>query len=389
MNAAEFARHLLSQFRFQTQCTNGTLPIDGRLIQKSAHWYLEQSIGNNFSPADVHTLTEQIMRTSANNVDELWDAHLAPILKNIEKAAESLVPADMIRVHHLHIGHMATGQLNAMTMPVPGHPGSYLVTLEDQVLALASLVATTISSVIPCAQSPDGSIQFSLDEKGVEDRLSSHPEITKRFTEILVSYAITGKFQEDHGHVAPAGRIQLAEMLTTAIDYFVVGHEYAHAILGHFDDTGYSSARSAHDSELTIHSWNKESDADLVGAKLALVAGEYDYITGFAAIGIYFDVLNIMDRAVSLLETGNQDYRQLGTHPPAYLRKNRIRRSLLQSTDGDSRVAEQLEFASEVSDTFTKTIDLLWSAARPTISRLHMSGTSAAPKWQKNLTVVV
>jgi hypothetical protein len=385
MNSVEGAHRLLAQLRLQSQAFDGMAVIDETLARKGVEWYLKQAMApTELNEENLRTLTDQLIRPSSSTVDELWDAHFMPIVEQIEKAAECLPSSGRAGVRHIVIGHLATGQLNAMTMAVPGHPETYLIALEDGIISFCSFVCHIISCAVPHVVGESGEATFNLNDRKAEEWVDKSSELVNQFTELVARYVVIGNV---HGVQIPAisaGCLRLSEMLTYAVDYFIVGHEYAHVLVGHFDDAGIrKETLPIIEAESFAYSWQQELDADIVGAILAMLAIEQlDYATGFAGIEIFFGMFDVIDRAVSVLQTGAEDERKLGTHPPASLRRRSLRAALPRLTGGDPRVAEQLETALEVADGFSKLIDILWIRAKPFIVDLRARGIPAAQKWQ-------
>lgn len=97
-------------------------------------------------------------------------------------------------------------------------------------------------------------------------------------------------------------------------------------------------------------------------------------------IGLFFDALDVMDRAVALLQTGDENARQLGSHPPSDLRKQRLRNSLPQVCDPAS--AKSVQDALFVAEIQGEIIHLLWERTRPILQDLRRRGVSAAHTWR-------
>ena len=71
---------------------------------------------------------------------------------------------------------------------------------------------------------------------------------------------------------------------------------------------------------------------------------------GFSGIGLFFDALDVMDRAVALLETGDETARQLGSHPPSGRRKQLLCDFLPALGGGESADAERVTTALLVAE---------------------------------------
>jgi hypothetical protein len=103
---------------------------------------------------------------------------------------------------------------------------------------------------------------------------------------------------------------------------------------------------------------------------------------GFLGIGLFFDALDVMDRAVALLETGDENARQLGSHPPSDLRKQRLRDFLPQLGGGNPANAERVRATLVLEEVQGEIIRLLWERTRPILLDLRRRGVSAARTWR-------
>jgi hypothetical protein len=101
-----------------------------------------------------------------------------------------------------------------------------------------------------------------------------HDEATRfRFADILITYATTGSLATAGYHKMPPGYFNLANMLRKSLEYFVLGHEYAHIILGHLEAARVQKGILAvPDAEVIAWSWQQELDADWLGMVLSVGA---------------------------------------------------------------------------------------------------------------------
>lgn len=105
----------------------------------------------------------------------------------------------------------------------------------------------------------------------VTERIEADPEVADRFAKIIVNYAVTGNLDEAGRHLMPPGYSDLAMMLSKSLEYFVLGHEYAHILIGHLDTTAVrKGVLPATDADALAYSWQQELDADLLGMTLSI-----------------------------------------------------------------------------------------------------------------------
>ncbi|MFF6954695.1 hypothetical protein ACFZAD_39605 [Streptomyces iakyrus] len=98
---------------------------------------------------------------------------------------------------------------------------------------------------------------------------------------------------------------------------------------------------------------------------------------GFLGISLFFDALDVMDRAVALLQTGDEHARQLGSHPPSDMRRQRLRAFLPTMADD-----ERTQSALALADIQGEIIRTLWERTRPKVLNLHRRGVPAAHTWR-------
>jgi hypothetical protein len=290
------------------------------------------------------------------------------------------------------VGHLRTGQLNAVSEPVPGRFGAYLVLFHDQMSFFALLLSQAVAWAMPFrpadANDVYGNMRFKISMDAVTERIEANPEVAARFADIVVTYAVTGSLNQVGDHLVPPGYSGFALMVNSCLEYFVLGHEYAHILLGHLDASpARKGVLPATEAEVLTYSWQQELAADNLGMVLSINTcidheGILGLLFGFAGIGLFFDALDVMDRAVALLQTGDKNVRQLGSHPPSDLRKQLLRDFLPQMAGGKPAKVEKAHAALEFADAQGEIIRLLWKYARPILLDLHRRGVPTAPTWQ-------
>ncbi|MGK8491260.1 hypothetical protein [Nocardia asiatica] len=223
----------------------------------------------------------------------------------------------------------------------------------------------------------------------VAERIESDPDVLARFVDAVTGYAVTGRFDRTESYpILPPGYLSFAIMLRKSLENFVIGHEYGHILLGHLHKTASSrGVLPIEDVGTLTYSWKQELEADFIGMVLAInCTDEYPVELSFLGISLFFDALDVMDRAVSLLETGDENVRQLGSHPPSYLRRRRLRESLEQLARADGtderEKAERLRAALNTAEIQADIVRLLWERTRPRLLDLRERGVRPARTWR-------
>ncbi|HEX6355417.1 hypothetical protein [Actinophytocola sp.] len=384
MTAREEAQRFLDQLRAQTDPSFGW--VDAARAKDVVDQFLRESIPPEQRRDPLfREQWKQGVTDRLRDIDGALAEHLARMQANIERTAAAR--AGGADFDSPLVGYLRTGQLNAVSLPVPGRSDAYLVLFEDQMLAFIHILADAIVWALPRdPDGADGEVQFGLRAAAVAERIAADATVVGTFAALVGSYTVMGRIMSV-GTRLPPDRYPLARQLSTSISYFVLGHEYAHVLLGHLDTTtSRAGVLPATDVETLAYSWQQEAHADELGTHLsinALIEHERQTLpVAFAGSCLFFDAVDVMDRAVALLQTGDENARQLGSHPPAGLRKQRLRDVLPQMAKGDPATLDLVRGALVLADLLEEIVRLLWERTRPVLVDLRDQGVSAAPTWR-------
>ena len=391
MSGREEAQRFLDQLRADTHRALGTIPhrVDPAVMRELLDRLLRESItpGQARDP-QVRASFERAAARGIQSLDDALAEQLIVMQDNIEKTVSGRIQGGPLALPRPLVGHLQTGQINAVSMRVPGGSDGYLVLLEDEMPLFASKLSKAVAWAIPHDPADStGNMSFRFNVDHVTERIEADPEVAERFADIVVTYAIDGSLQRAGHHLVPPGYLNLASMLRDSLEYFVLGHEYAHILLNHLDATpARKGVLPAAEAETLAYSWAQEIDADWMGMVLSINAvidhEHLDIDFGYLGIGLFFDALDVMDRAVALLQTGDENARQLGSHPPSDLRKQRLRDFLPQLAGNDPANADRVRAALAMGEVQEEIIRLLWERTRPELVRLRRRGVPAAHKWR-------
>lgn len=391
MSAREEAQRFLDQLRVQNQAALGTFPtrLDPAATKNLVNRFMRDSLNSEQGQdPQMRTLVEWTAARTAHSMDDMFSEILAKMQDDIETTAAARIEGMDLGPRRPLIGHLQTGQLNAVSMRVPGRSGAYLVLFEDQMPLFASKLSKAVAWAIPHGPTDaNGMMAFQVSVPGVTERIEADPEVADRFADIVVTYAVTGSLKEAGHHLVPPGYLNFAAILRDSLEYFVLGHEYAHILLGDLDTTAArKGVLPAGEAETLAYSWQQEFLADWLGMGLSINAGiehnNSDIWAGVSGIGLFFDALDVMDRAVALLQTGDENARQLGSHPPSDLRKQRLRDFVPQLAGGNPANADRVQRALGMADVQGEIIRLLWERTRPILLDLRQRGVPAARTWR-------
>lgn len=235
------AHHFLAQLRAQTYADLGiSLTRFGSADPERAIDWMHRDAWPRERLQDPRSRTLRDYakeHISGKTFDDLMSQSLTRIQKNIEATAATRVDGIDVARRRLLISHLHTGQLNAVSMRVPGNSQDYLVLFEDQITEFANKLSSIIAlTVFHGPFDSDDKVWFTLSLPEAAERIENDPSIAERFAEVVVDYAVTGSITGSGQHRTPLPPSSFGLLLYASLFYFVVGHECAHIITGHCDE---------------------------------------------------------------------------------------------------------------------------------------------------------
>lgn len=388
MNIRQDAQRYLDQLRAQTHAALGTFPAppDPVSAREIANWIQRNYI--SLEEPQRRALELLVANSEHRGFDDMITGFLARMQDDIERTIAADSGGMELQHRRPLVGHLQTGQLNAVSLRVPGSSDAHLVVFEDQMSRFCSMLSQAVAGVLPCHPvDANGVTAFHFDLPAVIERIQANPEVADPFIDRVVTYAVTGSLNGSGRHLPSPDYGRLATILHMSVVYFVLGHEYGHILLGHLDRAATrKGVLPATEAEVLAYSWQQEFDADLDGLTTSINTGveqrNFDISFGFLGISLFFDALDVMDRAVALLQTGDEDTRQLGSHPPSHFRKQHLCNSLSKTAERDPVIAESIRVALDRAEVQGEIICLLWERTRPILLDLRRQGVSAAHSWR-------
>lgn len=276
------------------------------------------------------------------------------------------------------LGTLPGGQVNALTYSVPGTQ-EHLVLFEPKLFTFALLLSKAIAQSFPSNASNPSS--FSTLESDIEEWIKRDGRASNRFREVVLAYAVEGHPAQAPPYYPESVYGRLADLIRQSMELFIMGHEYAHVLLGHLAGP---EATFANDADAILYSWQQELMADKMGFVLSARAMQdaNNADLSFALVGadFFFSASDIMDRTVSILATGELSVVQLGSHPPAALRQSRLREAM------DEIVGETVAAGpKKLAGAFDHAVTLLWAETEPVVRAIHSRGIRPAPMWLQRL----
>lgn len=257
----------------------------------------------------------------------------------------------------------------------------FLVLFEDGLFGFANLMAKAVASMLPRTADDDTKgWTFSIDERAWRARLHEDDTPIQRMGEALFAYLVKGHPHAAQPYLLSPDYMNLAAHLRTAMELFVMGHEWGHILSGDLDPSSVSRAQVGADVvEVVRLNYEKELRADSVGASLTLEANAqdgYDLAMGFWGIDLFFSCIDVVEKAVSLMRWGEIREFQSDSHPPTLMRRQFLRDALKQSV-GDTKAQGAIELA-QVSEAI---VHHSFETIQPVFLGLRSRGSRLAPGW--------
>lgn len=241
-------------------------------------------------------LDEQLPDDVGNHAYHSTLADLVADAKETVSRVGYVVPEDVA------FGVLPTGQVNGRACAVPA--GGLIVALDDGlfnfVYSLAKAIAT-LCEVTVTEVDGSGEVNVSWLDNDIARSLQNNEHANLRWLEILFATFILGYPNQAPIRPLMGDRMYLSTMLTTAVEFFVVAHEFGHLILGHYERNHLASKRML-PGGVEIDEFEtaraEELEADRIGLELLL---DYYKSRGFSLDntrwGIWFWVgcLNVME----------------------------------------------------------------------------------------------
>jgi hypothetical protein len=303
------------------------------------------------------------------------------------------------------VGTMPTGDIHAYTVPVPEDmragesDADHLIIFDWQFFLFVHLFSKAIAGALTAAPSPEYGTEFwslSWDEDDIRRKIERDPSVAEGFTDLLVSYATTGRPGDSRVYTSPEafqrsrlgpGNRAMAAIIRASMELFVMGHEYGHIAQRNSAAAGMVRLRwvgyDGPDADSpAVRSHLAELDADGYGLRLASLAARPRYrnlTLEYIGADAYFSGLDMMRRALCVLTLGRVAGMDGETHPSARDRRGVLRRSLSVFPVSEEERAGAVDVARKVE----LIAELLWERAYDTLMDLHRRGTSPAPWWMQ------
>jgi hypothetical protein len=300
-----------------------------------------------------------------------------------EDIEEALAKAFNIRFKTRPLmGTLPLGRANAAAIRVP-FIDEFIVVFHHGLFAFVNLLAKVVAAAIPS----DGSTEpatFRYEIEEIDERMQHDSIILERFTDALTSYLLDGRPRTRGQYVLAQPNRTWCDILVQSAELFALGHEYSHIIRGHFYQEDFETFPGSPLAEIPV-SYAQELEADQLGAILATVAmrkRRFDLTFGYCGADFFCTAMDLVMRALSVLQHGTEDIYQSETHPPWLIRRSLLRLSIPHWV-GDEKARIPLYLATSIDHILTS----LWGGARPTFVALRDAGAKPSAIWNSSNAV--
>jgi hypothetical protein len=289
----------------------------------------------------------------------------------IEEVAKDLsipIPTELV------VGTLPSGRVNAMAIKVPSSD-DFVVLFESELFTFANLLSKVVAKAMPFTGVEKGMLRFSTD---LDRPLDS--DVLRRFQEVLFAYLLHGRPSAAPPYIIDGPYIGLAGYLRHSMELFVLGHEYGHIIGKHFStDQKTSFFLGGAEVNEIVYNWQQELEADALGTQLmlkAMLKRGMDLSLSFWGADFFFSCIEIVERGISIIRTGEENDRPLTSHPPPEVRRDALRKVLKNSLSEDL-----VDGPIKLGMTLEEIIESLWEKTRPTLRQYYENNQKLAPIW--------
>lgn len=301
------------------------------------------------------------------------------VAARVEKAVEVVTEPTAARPHPL-IGTLPTGQVNAMAIRVPD-TSEHIVVFESQIFNFCLLFSKAVTMAMPYIGNEGGYVKISTDMDQIAARLDQHEEITKRFFEVVAAYVVEGSPGLAPQYLPPYPWGSAASRYCTAMEFFIMAHEYSHVLLEH-TGRGRRSASLLGGKSAEVLEWSRqqETDADALGAILLMASPDLDIDSSmrFVGVSLFFGALMVVESALTLLAFGEERQLVSETHP-AHLERLLGALGVVLGLPGID--PDKQQGIRKLAEVIIGIVSRLWDRIRPVFYEMHQRGVRPHKRW--------
>ena len=273
------------------------------------------------------------------------------------------------------LGSIHTEKFNACAISIPESNES-IILYESQFFII---IGRFVKIIVQCFKdiSPlDKDFRVSTDKQNILEIINGDELIKSQFKDLVLGFILEKNVRETKSYAIREANNAIGNILLEAIHFFVMGHEYGHIYMRHFDSCDIAQLQISNImGHQMIPKWEEEFDADKIGFYISIQAMKNaGYKEEFSLIGasIFFSLCQLVDRAYCIKYNGHENFHELkGSHPPSSERINKIKTIL-----NDQFNNEQLELALYLPTAIEEIVNLLWLEMKTELYDYYHSNSS-------------
>jgi hypothetical protein len=308
-----------------------------------------------------------------------------------EGARKGPEPVDLIRPI---FGTIPGGVVNALALP---DGAEYIVAFSTGLFSFAELMARSVARTLQHTSASKDILSLappiykvSTNEEAIEESIKQDSEGARCFAEALLSYVRWGR--PDTSAMPKLDPVEdiLASMFHRRFLQFVIAHEYGHLFYKHLSaQEAIDQPQSGIGARAVMWNWQKEAEADVAACGLIFAAAidtAHDLPAVLMGIEVFLTCYEALDRALSLLCVGDEDYWVAGGHPPARARRAFLRRHLISRSQeflGGPDAQAQMRAGLQQATWLSRLLEIFWAETRPYLWHLYEIGLDPSPIFKR------
>ena len=253
---------------------------------------------------------------------------LKNLFKRVEKAALLLQNNDFYFPENLVYG---TAKIKSFSAFVEANVCSkeFLILLSNELFTFANLLSKCVGMLFIDENTKNiikGNYKYNISKDHIRTSIVKNKNAIVRFTDLILAYTIEGEPEFAKPYMPDKVLANISSLIRDSFELFVVGHEYSHILLRHFekDENTKSNPKKIiyikdEKVETVFNNWNQEINADVLGAYLTILSMRgFDFATSFMGVDICLMAMCILETIAEQFKGKKLSY---STHPPGLSRR--------------------------------------------------------------------
>ncbi len=274
---------------------------------------------------------------SAPEVEGWEDELLKLAIDEVARPLHQVLEEAGFRSGDIPIGSLPLGQLNAFSVEAPA--GGRIIAVNSGLFGFLHATSRLLAEIAAVSDSSGEVVDLDVVTDHGMTRLQGHPEFPSKFGELLLAHMMLDdpwQMQIWDSHPTTIG---IAATLTHSAETFVIAHEFGHIFYTGGDPNPQDPDASV--GEECAASEEREFRADQFAFEYSiksLMRAGYTFPVAYLGIDMFFTLAEILEACYGVPDSGDmhpilsliqaRSYRAgdwEGSHPPAWLRRERVR----------------------------------------------------------------